>query len=169
MFGKWLGRAAVVRELSGAEHLESTLRAELTQADEETVLVAAAIVGLLGVVAYADGDYSLSEQQHVRSELGRIQGLTPQGIDAVCSTLKRHIREIAAVQTPLCCRVLRELADHELRFQVLQMLMALAASDERLTTAETSSMRHITGALGLTQLDYNEAQEQYKRCLAALS
>jgi uncharacterized tellurite resistance protein B-like protein len=168
MFGRWLNRASVVRELQGAEQLEFTVRTELAGADEETVLVVTAIVGLLGAVAYADSDFSIQEQARVREELARIDGMTPGGVDAVCAALKQHILEIATVQSPRYSRVLRELADQELRIQVLEMLVALAAADDVITSAETNVMRQITTALGLTQRDYNAAQAKYRDRLAVL-
>ncbi len=168
MFGNWLNRAAAVRELDGAEQLEFTVRSELIGADEETVLVVTAIVGLLGVVAYADSNYSIEEQARVREELARINGMTPSGVDAICAALERHILEIATVQSPRYSRVLHELADPELRLQVLEMLVALAAADQTITSAETNVMRQITTALGLTQRDYNSAQAKYKDRLAVL-
>ncbi len=168
MFGRWLNRASVVQELQGAEQLETTVRAELAGADQETVLVVTAIVGLLGAVAYADSDYSIQEQARVREELTRIEGMTPAGVEAVCAALKRHILEIATVQSPRYSRMLRELADQELRIQVLEMLVALAAADDIITSAETNVMRQITTALGLTQRDYNAAQAKYRDRLAVL-
>ena len=168
MFGRWLNRAAVVRELQGAEQLEQSVRAELAGSDEETVLVVTAIVGLLGAVAYADSDYSIQEQARVREELARIEGMTAAGVEAVCAALKRHILEIATVQSPRYSRVLRELADQDLRIQVLEMLVALAAADQIITSAETNVMRQITTALGLTQHDYNAAQAKYRDRLAVL-
>ncbi len=168
MFGRWLNRASAVRELDGAEQLELTVRSELPNADEETVLVVTAIVGLLGAVAYADSDYSIEEQERVREELTRIDGMAPSGVEAVCAALKRHILEIATVQSPRYSRILRELADQELRIQVLEILVALAAADQVITSAETNVMRQITTALGLTQRDYNTAQAKYRDRLAVL-
>lgn len=130
MFGRWLSRASAVPEVEGAEQLEVTVRAELASADEETVLVVTAIVGLLGAVAYADSDFSIQEQERVREELSRIEGMTQSGVQAVCAALKRHILEIATVQTQHYSRIMRELTDQSLRIQVLEMLMALAASDQ---------------------------------------
>ena len=168
MFGNWLNRATAVRELDGAEQLEAAIRAELKDADAETVLVVTAIVGLLGAVAYADSDYSIDEQKRVSEELSRINGMTPRGVDAICSALKQNILEIATVQSQRYSRILRELADQELRLQVLEMLVALAAADQTITSAETNVMRQITTALGLTQRDYNAAQAKYKDRLAVL-
>jgi uncharacterized tellurite resistance protein B-like protein len=168
MFGNWLNRVAAVNERGGADQLEATIRSELTGADEETVLVVTAIVGLLGAVAYADSNYSPEEQSRVREELARINGMTPKGVSAICSALERHMLEIATVQTPRYSRVLRELGDHELRLDVLEMLVALAAADQVITSAETNVMRQIATALGLTQRDYNAAQAKYKDRLSVL-
>jgi uncharacterized tellurite resistance protein B-like protein len=168
MFGRWLTKASVVREAEGAEQLEATVRAELAGADEETVLVVTSIVGLLGAVAYADCDFSKQEQERVREELARIDGMTQSGVQAVCAALERHILEVATVQSQHYSRTLREFADQELRIQVLEMLMALAAADQVISNAETNVMRQITTALGLTQRDYNAAQAKYRDRLAVL-
>jgi uncharacterized tellurite resistance protein B-like protein len=168
MFGNWLNRAVAVRELAGAEQLEHAVRSELPGADEEAVLVVTAIVGLLGAVAYADSDYSPEEQRRVYDELSIIHGMTPSGAEAICTALKRHILEIATVQSPRYSRILRELGDPELRLEVLEMLVALAAADQTITSAETNVMRQITTALGLTQRDYNAAQAKYRDRLAVL-
>jgi len=168
MFGHWLNRAAALKVADGAEQLENTIRTELVEADEETVCVVTAIIGLLGAVAYADGDFSPDEQQRVREELERIHGMTPRGVNVISSALKNHILEIATVQTPHYTRALRELGDHELRLDVLEMLMALAAADQVITSAETNIMRQITSSLGLTQADYNAAQAKYRDRLSVL-
>jgi uncharacterized tellurite resistance protein B-like protein len=168
MFGRWLSRASAVQQVEGAEQLYQTLRGELSEMDEESVLVISAMVGLLGAVAYADSEFSEQERQRVRQELARIDGMSPRGIDAACEALSRNILEIATVQVPRYSRILRELADQELRVQVLEMLVALAAADQVITSAETNVMRQITTALGLTQRDYNAAQAKYRDHLAVL-
>ena len=168
MFGNWLNRAATVKEPGGAEEFENAIRSEFATADAETVLVVTAIVGLLGAVAYADGVFSPDEQQRVREELGRIRGMTAQGVDTITRALMNHILEIATVQSPHYTRLLRELGDQELRLDVLEMLVALAAADQVITSAETNVMRQITTSLGLTQRDYNAAQAKYKDRLSVL-
>jgi uncharacterized tellurite resistance protein B-like protein len=72
------------------------------------------------------------------------------------------------VETPRYSRILRDLADRELRVQVLDMLLALAAADESVTTAETNFIRQTATALGLTQSDYNALQDKYKEYLSVL-
>jgi uncharacterized tellurite resistance protein B-like protein len=167
MFGNWL-RRALSTEVEGAERLYQALRAELSEMDDESVLVASAIVGLLGAVAYADTEFSEVEMQRVRSELSRINGLSRDGVESVCSVLKDHIVEISTVQLPHYTRILRDLADHELRLQVVEMLVALADADEVITSSETNVIRQITNALGLTQREYNTIQQSYRDHLTVL-
>ncbi len=168
MFGRWLQRASALPSPEGAEPVGPTVRAALPEADDETVQVVTAIAGLLATVAYADRDFSPVELAHVREELGRIDGITPAGVDAVGTALARHVREIATVQSPRYARVLRELADRELKLQVLDLLLGLAAADRSISTAETNILRQLTTSLGLTQQDYNAAQSKFVELLAVL-
>jgi uncharacterized tellurite resistance protein B-like protein len=168
VFGRWYQRGSPLPQPEGAEQLQSAVRAALPAADEETVQVVVAIAGLLGTVAYADREFSPEEQARVREELGRIEGISPSGIDAVCAVLAGHVREIATVQSPRYSRALRELADRDLRLQVLDILVALAAADRTITLAETNVMRQLATSLGLTQEDYNAAQAKFVELLAVL-
>lgn len=169
MFGKWLKKADATPPPEGAESLLHTVQAELPDADEETVRVVAAIAGLLGVVAYADRDYADTEERVVRRELERVHGMTTAGVDAICRVLKRHIVEVSTVQAPRYSRELVELGDRELRVEVLQVLVDVAAADGEISLAETNLLRQTTTALGLTQDDYNAAQTRHRDKLSSLS
>jgi uncharacterized tellurite resistance protein B-like protein len=122
----------------------------------------------VGAVAYADRSYSEGEEKHVRSELARVHGMPAEAVDAVCAALRRHIVQISTVEVPRYCRVLRELGDRELRVEVLEVLVDLAAVDGTITTAETNLLRQVTTALGLSQSDYNDAQAKHRSRLSAL-
>lgn len=168
MFGRWLKRGSGTSEVEGAAELEQEVSAHMTEADAQSIHVVTAIAGLLGAVAYADRDYSADEERLVRKELGRVQGLPPAGVDAVCAVLRRHVLEISTLQVPRYCRILRELADHELRVEVLRSLVDLAAADDSIKTSETNLLRQVTTALGLEQDDYNTAQARHRDQLDVL-
>ena len=169
MFGKWLKSAAASQPPpAGAEELIAVVRAGLPDADEESVRVVAAIAGLLGVVAYADREYSVTEEKAVRAELGRVHGMTSAGVDAICDALRRHIVEISSVQAPRYSRELVELADRELKVEVLQVLVDLAAVDGEISLAEVNLLRQTSTALGLLQDDYNAAQARHRDKLSSL-
>jgi uncharacterized tellurite resistance protein B-like protein len=168
MFGRWLRSQAPREELSGGGALHASVARELPGADAETVAVVTSITGLLGIVAYADRNYSQAEEARVRLELGRVSGMTAAGVEAICKTLRQHIVEISAVQMPRYTRALMELADDELRREVLGALIDLAAADESITLTETNLLRQITKSLGLSQNDYVELQERHRHHLESL-
>lgn len=168
MFGRWIKSTPSIQAPEGAEQLEVAVRHELRQADAETVLVVTAIAGLLGAVAYADREYSSNEEDRIRRELSRVHGMTEAGISAICAVLRKHIVEVSTVQTPRYSRVLRELADRELRVDVLELIVELAAIDGAIANVESNVLRQITTALGLTQDDYNAAQQKHRDLLAVL-
>jgi uncharacterized tellurite resistance protein B-like protein len=168
MIGRWLTPSAPLPTPAGAEELEAVVRRALGQGDDESVRVVVALAGLLGAVAYADRSYSEGEEAQVRAELARVHGMPKAAVSAVCEALRRHIVQISTVEVPRYCRVLRELGDRELRVEVLEVLVDLAAVDGVITTAETNLLRQVTTALGLSQSDYNDAQTRHRERLSAL-
>ena len=104
----------------------------------------------------------------VREELSRVQGMSQLGIDAICSVLREHIVEISTVQMSRYARGLVELADVELRQEVLGALIDLAATDSSITLNETNLLRQITASLGLSQQDYLSLQERHRKHLESL-
>lgn len=167
MFGRWL-RGEQSTAPTGGGALRQAVERELPGADAETVTVVTSIVGLLGAVAYADRNYSQHEEARVRQELARVHGMTEQGIDAICNVLRRHVVEISTVEIPRYARALVELADEELRREVLEALLDLAAADASISLTETNLLRQITKSLGLSQQDYLEAQHRHRQHLEAL-
>ena len=166
MFGRWLKALSAGEEVSAGGALRASIERELPDADAETITVVTSIAGLLGTVAYADRDYSTTEEARVRAELLRVQGMTVSGVDAICKTLREHIIEISSVQTPRFARALVELADLDLRREVLGAMVELAAADESITLVETNMLRQLTKSLGLSQQDYLELQERHRQHLA---
>lgn len=168
MFGRWRSTEKQLPPLEGADELVQVIREHLPGADADTVRVVVGMTGLLGAVAYADRHYSDAEEHRVRRELARVHGMTDAGIEAICAALRRHIVEVSTVQAPRYCRDLLELCDRELRFEVLDVLVEVAAADGVITPAETNLLRQTTTALGLTQQDYNVIQEQHRKKLSVL-
>jgi len=167
MFGRWLsaGREAPV---TGSEELEATVAKELPEADRETVQVVTALTGLLGAVAYADRDYSPAEEQRLLAELMRIQGMTSAGAHAIAAALRKNLLTVSSLGIPHYCRALREIGDRDLRLEILEALLDLAAADGVVDVAEVNLLRQVTSSLGLTQDDYNDVQARHRDKLALL-
>lgn len=165
---RWLVDKVAASPPEGARGFAGAVRASMAGTDEETVRIVVALAGLLGTVAYADRRYTTEEEQRIRQELGRVSALTPAAIDAVCTALRQYIVEISTIEAPLYARELLALADRDLRFQILDALVDLAAVDNEITVAETNLLRLTTTALGLTQSDYNACQARHRDKLAVL-
>lgn len=169
MFGRWLSTERKT-ELSGPEALDAAVRDELAVggADPETIRVVSAMAGLLGAVAYADRNFSQAEEDRLLLELGRIHGMTASGARAITAVLRKHVLAVSSVGIPYYCRALRELGDRELRLEVLEALLGLAAADGVIDQAEVNLLRQVATSLGLSQSDYNEAQARHRDKLASL-
>jgi uncharacterized tellurite resistance protein B-like protein len=168
MFGRWLSAVRDDEPPSASSEVLGVVRAALPQADPETVRVVAAMAGLLAAVAYADRDYGAAEEASVREALAKVQGMTEAGVEALCTVLRKNVVSLAAIEVPRAARELRALGDEELRRDVLDLLVDLAAADGSITTPETNLLRHVTTALGLGQGDYNTSQERHRKRLSVL-
>lgn len=153
---------------AGTARLTEVVRQHLTGTDDETLRIVVAVAGLLASVAYADRDFSEDEEAKVVEELGRVQGLTPDGPRAVCAALRDNVLELSTTQTPRFARTLMELGDRDLRREVLRLLLELAAADGTISLDEVNHLRLLTQTLGLTQDDYNELQARHRDKLASL-
>lgn len=145
----------------GADLFEA-VKANLRGADEDTVRIVTAMAGLMAAIAYADQNWSDDEERLLRKSLQRINGLDNHGADAISAALHRHVVEFSTTQAQHFTRELRELADRDLRFEVLEMLVDLAAADGSISYQEITVLRTTTAALGLTQDDYNSVQARYR-------
>jgi uncharacterized tellurite resistance protein B-like protein len=151
------------------DRLAEIVEQHLTDADDATRRIVTAVAGLLAKVAYADGDYSSQEEATIRKELSRVHGLSQAGVDAICGLLADHITHVALLGDHDWTRDLRELAERELRLEVLEVLIEMAVADEVLKHDEQTQLRRIAKALSLTQDEYNALQAKHRDKLSTLS
>lgn len=144
------------------ESLLATVSRVLGDADQETLAIVTAIAGLLAAVAYADSDWTPEETQVVHDHLLRVRGIDAEGAKAISDAAQRHKLQLSTADAPTHARALRERGDRELRFQVLELLLSVAAADGVIELAEVNVMRTLTQALGLSQQDYNAAQDAHR-------
>lgn len=149
--------------------LRKAVDAQLPEdADEPTRRIVAAVAGLLGCVAYADREYSDLERDKVREELNRVHGLSSAGVEAICAVLGDQIAAISGAGDQFWTREIKELSERELRVEILEVLVDLAAADEALSLTETNYLRRLATALGLEQSDYDAVQARHRDKLSVL-
>jgi len=148
--------------LTGAAALREVVRAHLAQDEEDALGLVVAVAGLLAAVAYVDRDYDEADQANVRTALSAMRGLNPRGVDAICAVLREHVRDIASINPQAFTRALREDGTIELRREVLDVLLDLAAADDVLSLDETNLLRRTATALGLSPDDYVVSQSRHR-------
>lgn len=151
------------------ERLAQIVEQYLSDADEATQRIVTAVAGLLAKIAYADGHYSTQEEAAIQKELSRVHGLSQAGVDAICGLLADQISHVALLGDHDWTRDLRELAERELRLEVLEVLVEMAVADHVLKHEEQTQLRRIAKALSLTQDDYNAIQAKHREKLSTLS
>jgi len=151
------------------ERLAEIVEQYLADADDATRRIVTAVAGLLAKVAYADGHYSVQEEATIQKELSRVHGLSQAGVDAICGLLADQISHVALLGDHDWTRDLRDLADRELRLEVLEVLVEMAVADQVLKHDEQTQLRRIAKALALTQDEYNALQAEHRDKLSTLS
>jgi uncharacterized tellurite resistance protein B-like protein len=151
------------------ERLAEIVERYLADADDATRRIVTAVAGLLARVAYADGHYSVEEEANIQKELSRVHGLSQAGVDAICGLLADQLSQVALLGDHDWTRDLRELAERELRLEVLEVLVEMAVADEVLKHEEQVQLRRIAKSLSLTQDDYNAIQAKHRDKLSTLA
>jgi len=164
------GRKNDLKELSprARERLAEIVEQYLSDADEATQRIVTAVAGLLAKVAYADGHYSTQEEATIQKELSRVHGLSQAGVDAICGLLADQISHVALLGDHDWTRDLRDLAERELRLEILEVLVEMGVADGVLKHEEQVQLRRIAKALSLTQEDYNAIQAKHRDKLSTL-
>src|SRR6187455_1097397 len=84
---------------SADQLLRAVVRRALPRADTDTVSIVSACAGLLAGVAYADRDFSPAEAKEIERQLGAVEGIGPEGTQAIAHVLELHRIELANVHT----------------------------------------------------------------------
>ncbi|HET8937175.1 MAG TPA: TerB family tellurite resistance protein [Polyangiales bacterium] len=153
---------------TGTDVLREVVQTEMKGADPESARIVVAVAGLLASVAHADRRYTAQEKAYMHDALQRLDGLTAEGADAVCAVIEKQGVTIGAHNPHAFTRELRDRTDVELRREVLEVLVDLAAADGELSLSETDLLRRTCSALGLTPQDYLNAQARHREKLSTL-
>ena len=162
------GEARTAAPTRGAERLAQMVAALMPDADQNAHRLVTAVTGLLANVAYADQELAPPEEQQIREELERIHLLPSDGVDALCRLVREEIASVTATGDHGWVRDLRELASRDMRVELLEVLVDIAAADDDLSLTEVNYLRRLTTALGLEQRDYDEAQARHRDKLSTL-
>lgn len=144
--------------------LSAVVDAAIPEADRNTQLMVAAVAGLIGSIAFADRQFSHTEQQRVLSVLQGVEGVDENEAQAILQQMRSQLLRLTSTDLPRHARTLKELGEpHQCR-QVLRLLMQVAGADNALAQAETAMLQQVCTALGLTRHDYEAALSEHQCC-----
>ena len=156
-------------EAGHESELDAVIQAAIPAADDATKRIVVAVSGLFGCISYADSDFSEAESAAVLRLLQTIHGVGRKESETILAGLHDNIVHISTVEAARYYRALKELGDRDLRVQVLEMLLEVAATDDSIEQSEVQFLRQATKSLGLEQSDYNALQSKHRDKLAALN
>ena len=148
--------------------LAQTVREQMPGADDDAVRLVSAVAGLLACVAYADREFSDDERQELCEHVGRLPDLSKEGVNAICELIGREILDVTAVAFHTYTRDLYELTAREVRIEVLEVLMEMAAADDVVSMSETNMLRRIAAAFRLSDAEYLAIQARHRDRLSVL-
>lgn len=141
---------------------------EYSNESDESLLKASCIAGLFARVAYVDFELDENEVIKMRDLLSKWDGLESFNLDLIVKMSTEHIKEMAGLENHLYVHPLKELLSESERFQVLQSLFFIAASDGVVQGEESEEIRLISKGLALSNQHFIAARAQVVEFIAAL-
>ncbi len=157
--GSSLGQATV---------LARDLEAALESLPAERVRYLAALSGLMGRVAVADGHISEDELGRMGDVLRAFTHLAETETETVVSLMRDKFTELMGLENHIYTREINELADHSQKLEVLSCLFAVAAADDTISPEENEAVRIIAKGLMLTHSDFINVRSLYRQHLSVL-
>ena len=122
----------------------------------------AAFAYLLSRVANADLDISDEESREMERLVAEHGGLAPEQAVLAVGIAKSQSRLFGGTENFLVTREFKEITTPEERRKMLDILFAVSAADDSVSSAEELQVRGIATELGLTHSEYIEARSAYR-------
>ena len=143
----WLGLKRGRNRHPNLAAIHNRVRALLPN-DEPVVIRYIVIVAiLLTQVAQSDGRVMKCEFDHLHVLFRHIDRMPPEGIDALCQALNKHVPEMTEPELALCFQELKSLCDAKERLQVMRLLAGQATSDGAVAPSEHRALMAIAQEL----------------------
>jgi len=148
--------------------LGSDILARLGSSDPDRVRYLAALGGLMGRIANADGDISTEEKARIESILDTYVELDKNEAEMVTLLIDERTKSLHGLENHLYTQELNELIDHDKKLEVLSCLFAVAAADDTISAEENSAVEVIAKGLLLSHRDFISVRSIYRKHLSVL-
>lgn len=151
-----------------ANRLHEKIFQKFPNSSEKDALVMACLSGLLARVAYSDLKITESEIKKIQNIMVKILGISEEKAQLVCELAISEQKELSGLENHMYGQALIDILSEKERFEVLEAMFAIAASDEEVSNLESEEIRLICKSLNLEHKHFISARAQVKDFLAAL-
>ena len=156
------------QQSSNHSGLYDLLKSKLPDADENQLTKVACMAGLFTRIAQVDGHIDDSEREKMQESLKQWTQFSDQQIQVIVQTAASELKRLAGLEDHLYARPLNDLMDNDEKYEVLEALFGIAASDGTVDNQESESIRLICGYLNLSHQHFVSARATVVDYLKAL-
>jgi uncharacterized tellurite resistance protein B-like protein len=161
---KFLGLGGEVEKRASDGDTETVRRiaSELERFPPETAKFLAAFAYVLARVAHADLDIDDSETREMERIATSVASLSSAEAALVVQIAKSQARLLGGTENYVVTREFRNISTREQRYNLLQCLYAVAASDGTISGVESAEIAAIAEELGFTRAETNALRSAYR-------
>jgi len=137
--------------------------------NDEQLTRVTGISGLLARVAYVDFHFDPKEKIHMHKALTEMTNFTNEEITSITDLSVKYIKELAGLENHKLVHSLKEVLDRNSRYDLVQALFYLAASDGVVENIESEEIRIIVKGLDLSDKHFLAARAKVSDKLKALN
>ena len=144
------------------------LRKDYPDADEDSLVIMSCISGLMARVAYVDFKLDEAEKEKIITILKEWNIHPSFNSEEIAKMAIHHIKDMAGLENHLYVHSLNKALNTDERYQVLQSLFLIAASDGEVENLESEEIRTICKGLELSRQHFLSARAEVASYLKAL-
>ena len=148
--------------------LHKTLREKFPEDNEEQLIESACTAGLLTSVAYIDFDINPNEQNFMEESLTRWMGYSTDKARIIAELAISDAKELSGVENYTYTEALSRILDENDRYEILEVLFELSASDGGVSERESEEIRIICRGLKLEHKHFISARATVLQYLDSL-
>lgn len=156
---------AEIQKYSG---LYEKLAQEYPEIEEEKLVIISCIAGLMARVAYVDFDLDPNEVKKMKELISSWDSHIHFDHEITTNMALKYVKEMAGIDNHLLVHPLKEHLSSDERYQVLQTLFLIAASDGNVAGIESEEIRIIAKGLELSNQHFLAARAEVAEFLNAL-
>lgn len=140
-----------------SSQLHEKIFKRLPSHSEENVLIITCVAGLLARVAFIDFDFDARERESMSQALKELD-VSDEEVQVIIDIAIDEIKQLSGLENHLYCYPISEMLSVEKRYQIVQALFNLAASDDGVSEKESEEIRQINTGLLLEHKHFISAR-----------